>query len=303
MHLDPTSLTPQQRLLDRAKQKFIADTGLVPVIGAEQEFYIYPDFETVEKAALFANRVEERSKAMGMPIFPLEKERGSGQYEYQLHHSKDIVHIATFLEYLRLLIAEEAASLGHEAFFDAKPFKDQPGSSLHIHLGLFDDQYNSVFKREGEAGYEEESKLMLYAVGGLLATMLESMRFFAPTDEAYTRFKPGFNAPINVSWGGNNRTVAVRIPASSLEEEGRHIEHRVSTADANPFLVIAVILAGAHFGLMQHIEPSIPKSYGDAGQGDYGFEPFFTSFAEAKNYNEKMPHVNKYLAYCVQDMK
>jgi glutamine synthetase len=54
-------------------------------------------------------------------------------------------------------------------------------------------------------------------------------------------------------WGYNNRTVALRIPHCS--GEAMRVEHRVAGADANPYLVLAGILAGIERGVANKIDP------------------------------------------------
>jgi glutamine synthetase len=54
-------------------------------------------------------------------------------------------------------------------------------------------------------------------------------------------------------WGYNHRQVAVRIPPSDAANV--RLEHRPAGADCNPYLAVAAVLAGAHHGLVQQIEP------------------------------------------------
>jgi glutamine synthetase len=54
-------------------------------------------------------------------------------------------------------------------------------------------------------------------------------------------------------WGFNNRTVALRVPCGN--GAATRIEHRVAGADANPYLVIASILAGMWHGIANRIDP------------------------------------------------
>jgi len=82
------------------------------------------------------------------------------------------------------------------------------------------------------------------------------MLLFAPHANSYRRFQAESFVPLNGCWGYNNRTVALRIPAG--EASDRRIEHRVSGADANPYLVTAAILAGIHHGLTQKIACNAP---------------------------------------------
>jgi glutamine synthetase len=50
--------------------------------------------------------------------------------------------------------------------------------------------------------------------------------------------------------------VALRIPTDSPDNV--RIEHRVAGADANPYLLLAGVLAGVHHGLTNQIEPGPP---------------------------------------------
>ena len=102
------------------------------------------------------------------------------------------------------------------------------------------------------------NELLLHALGGLKETMAELMLLFAPNANSYRRFRRNSYAPVSVSWGINNRTVSLRIPAGPGET--CHIEHRPAGADANPYLVLASVLAGMHHGITQKIDPGPPVS-------------------------------------------
>jgi glutamine synthetase len=69
--------------------------------------------------------------------------------------------------------------------------------------------------------------------------------------------------PVNTSWGFNNRSVAFRVPAGG--GSSRRIEHRIAGAEANPYLVMAAVLAGVHLGLSRRLDPG-PPSDGNAGE-------------------------------------
>jgi len=75
------------------------------------------------------------------------------------------------------------------------------------------------------------------------------------------------------TWGVNNRTVSLRVPAGP--PGGRHIEHRVAGADANPYLALAALLAGVHYGLTNRIDPG-PAVVGDG-------------YAEAARSEQRLP--------------
>jgi glutamine synthetase len=90
----------------------------------------------------------------------------------------------------------------------------------------------------------------------MAATMADAMAILAPNANSYRRYVARSYAPVAPIWGINNRTVALRIPAGSAAS--RRVEHRVAGADANPYLALAVVLAGAHHGIKNRIDPGEP---------------------------------------------
>ena len=137
------------------------------------------------------------------------------------------------------------------ATFMAKPFADQSGSGLHIHLSLLDRDGRNLF---GET--PDGERHLRHAVRGLQDLMAESMLVFAPNANSFRRLRPLTYAPTAATWGWNNRTVALRVPPGG--PAARRIEHRVAGSDANPYLVLAVVLAGVLEGLESRQEPNEP---------------------------------------------
>jgi glutamine synthetase len=86
--------------------------------------------------------------------------------------------------------------------------------------------------------------------------MHDSTLLFAPHQNSYERLVPGKHAPTAVSWGYENRTSAIRIPAGN--PSARRIEHRVAGGDVNPYLMLAAILGAALDGIEREMEPASP---------------------------------------------
>ncbi len=129
------------------------------------------------------------------------------------------------------------------ATFMAKPYEEHAGSGMHVHISMLDAQGNNVFADDDG----EDSALLKRALAGMIDLMPASMALLAPNVNAYRRFQPGMYVPTQASWGHNNRTVALRIPCG--DRENHRVEYRVAGADANPYLVMAAILAGILHGL------------------------------------------------------
>jgi glutamine synthetase len=120
---------------------------------------------------------------------------------------------------------------------------------MHIHVSLTGFDGQNVFAADDPAG----TPLLRHAIGGLKATMAESLLVFAPNGNSYRRFRSRSYAPIAASWGINNRSVSLRIPTGPAAS--RHLEHRIAGADANPYLVVATVLAGIERGIEQSLDP------------------------------------------------
>ncbi len=190
--------------------------------------------------------------AQGLPAKTLISEYAPGQMEIVLRHRADVLKACDEGIMLKRVIKATAEKHGMVATFMAKPYAQWTGSGMHIHVSLGDEQGNNLFATDDPTANE----LMMHAVGGLKAAMAESMLIFAPNANSYRRFRRNSYAPVSASWGINNRTVSIRIPAGAAN--ACHIEHRPSGADANPYLVMAAILAGMHYGITEKSDPGNP---------------------------------------------
>ena len=222
-----------------------------PLFGAELEFYYFGD----------QARVESILKSSCIEIEGFERERGKQQYEIQFKKTPDPLFLATQIFNVKALLTD--------ALFDAKPFDDDYGSAIHIHISFYDNE-NLFIKNP---------KIINNILGGLCVNAAASMIFFAPFDASYKRFVKYYDAPTHIAWGGNNRTTILRIPDS--DDHNKRIEHRLAGADAEPALVIAAIIAAIHLGIRDNIEA--PKRiYGNAFDAQYGLAPLPGSLAEAE---------------------
>jgi len=198
----------------------------------------------------FLEDVNKFCKIQNIPATTASSEFAPGQFEINLNHTDDLLKAADDAALLRRVIKETAIKHNYEASFISKPFIDQTGSGMHIHLSVFDQNNNNIFASSKEEGSEQ----LGYAIGGLQKTIYDNFLIFAPNVNSYRRFEPDQFVPVNNSWGPNNRSVAFRIPRG--DENAKRIEHRVSGSEANSYLVLAAILSGVHYGFINKIEPT-----------------------------------------------
>jgi glutamine synthetase len=201
-----------------------------------------------------------------IPIEGLHTETGPGVYEAAITVERALV--AADRAALFKTAAKEILSK-HDVIptFMAKISPDLPGSSGHLHQSLW---------RNGENLFRDGSgDLMNSYIAGLVEFMPELMAIFCPTVNSYKRTVPGAWAPINATWGVDNRTTAVRaIPGSG---KGARIELRLTGADINPYLAIAASLASGLEGITRGLKPPAPLTDGYNSEA----KPLPRSLAEA----------------------
>ena len=285
-------------LLTRLMDRF-SDLGLTPVLASEMEFYLLLNekdeqgrprhtqtdgvggdlengqtygIEMMDSMSDLMHGIRDACTAQHLPIDTLIKEGAPSQYEINLYHSDNALVAADQAVMLQRAIKGVAKQQGLHASFMAKPFGNLAGSGMHVHCSLLDTGGANAFDDDTTRGTD----LLRHAIAGCLETMQDSMLLFAPNLNSYRRFQRGTHAPMAPSWGYENRTVSVRVPADV--PAATRIEHRVAGADAHPHLVIAAILAGMLHGIENKLEapapltgnaydqlpPSLPRYWPDA---------------------------------------
>jgi len=265
-------------LLERVLKRF-DELDLTPVAAHELEFYLVDErrdekgrpqppllprdgtrdstpsvygLDDLDRYQGFLAALSEAAALQRVPVSATSKEYAPGQFEANLRHQANAVTASDHAVFLRQIVKSAAASQNARASFMAKPYPDRSGSGQHVHVSLIDRTGRNIF----DNGTPEGSEMLRFAAGGLAALMPESMAFFAPNLNAYRRFQPDMFAPVNRRWGFNNRSTGLRVPVGP--NEARRIEHRCAGADANPYLVMAAILAGLHHGVVNRIDPGPP---------------------------------------------
>jgi glutamine synthetase len=286
--LDGAPMTSDPRHTMQAQVDAMAAEGLHPAGAFELEFYLLDpqrgadgkmqpardvlDRRTSPKTEVYSvdhlhgmlplfSDIYAGAKLAGITAETLISEYAPGQYELTLHYRKDVMRAADDLIRLKRIVRAQARAHGVTACFMAKPNADYAGSGMHFHVSLYDDRGMNVMVEATEGHWNDT---LLHALGGLRATMAESMLVFAPHANSWRRFAAQSYAPVSPSWGVNNRSVALRIPAG--DKAARRIEHRPAGVDANAYLVGATVLAGLRHGLANRIDPG-PATTGNGYEG------------------------------------
>jgi len=266
-------------VLDGVLQRY-RDAGLRPVVAIEYEFYLIDRardadgrpqpplrpggvgresgnqpylVDDLDAYGAILGDIRDSCLAQGIAVTTAISEFAPGQFEINLQHRDDVLGAADEAVLFRRVVKAVARRHGVEATFMPKPYANQTGSGLHVHFSLLDAGGRNLF----DDGTPEGSAMLRAAVAGMAVTMGEAMLFFAPAFASFRRFAANVFVPVNATWGVNNRSVAFRVPSGP--GDGRRIEHRVAGADANPYLVLAAVLAGALHGIERRLDPGPPS--------------------------------------------
>lgn len=303
-----------KRVLDRFTAK-----GLTPVVAVELEFYLLDKtlhkdgrpktsinpatgernkttqvyyMEDLNDYQGFTDAVTDACRAQHIPADTAVAEYAPGQFEINLKHRKDALLACDDSIMLKRVIKEVASQQNLLASFMAKPFVDQAGSGMHIHVSVLDKDGKNIFASTPE----KPADTLRHAIGGMQKSSTDCMLMFAPHANSYRRFVLNAFVPLNDCWGFNNRTVAMRIPHS--DEANTRIEHRISGADANPYLVTAAVLAGILHGLENKFDPGPPivgNAYEQTEQRTLFWrdtiDDFMASDFITNNFGEKFRHI------------
>jgi glutamine synthetase len=266
-------------------QKIIARAralGYEPSIGSEFEFFVFKEtpaslhakgFRGLEplspgmfgyswvregQNADLCHAILDDMAAFDIPIEGLHTETGPGVYEVAIKYDAAL-RSADKAALFKTAMKQLCARLGYSVTFMAKVNHALPGSSGHLHQSLWKDGKNAFYDA---AAPHSLSALARHYLGGQVALMPEVTALISPTVNSYKRYVPGVWAPLNASWGIENRTCAIRaIPGSA---KSTRLEYRQTAADINPYIAMATTLAAGLWGIEQRKDPPTPVD-GDAG--------------------------------------
>lgn len=239
--------------------------GLKPVVGPELEFYIadrtpeggfkrslkqtgrvYTTGAMVDPNGTFLHLMRMLDQ-MNIGVFAGNHEFSPSQYEINLWHG-DALNGADRTFMFKTAIKDIVARTGQHATFLGKPWSDESGSGFHLHFSVTDMNDNNVM-HDGLGNLSETARKL---IAGLVENAGGLVAFTNPTVNAFKRLGPDTLAPYRANWGYDNRSCMVRIPPE--RGSGTRLEVRVGDGAANPYLVIAGILAAGLDGIKRNLE-------------------------------------------------
>jgi glutamine synthetase len=294
----PAHVCPRQLV-----KKVLADTinaGYKPYFSQEFEWYNFAETPQTANAKQFKNLTPltpgmfgysilrsslensyftdlfELLKKFDVPLEGLHTETGPGTYEAAIVYS-DIIEAADRAVLFKTAVKEIAYRHGVLATFMAKINENLPGCGGHVHQSLSDKAgKKNLFYDEKDK--MKMSSLMKSYVAGQLYCLPHILPMFAPTVNSYKRLVEGAWAPTTLTWGIDNRTVALRV--LSGDSKSCRLETRVIGSDVNPYLAMAACLASGLYGIRNKLKLNQPATVGN-GYRDHAHGVLPSTLSEA----------------------
>ena len=190
---------------------------------------------------------------LGWGPYQNDHEDANGQFEINWNFN-DALTTADQLAFFKFMVKSIAEKHGLRATFMPKPFINLTGNGCHVHLSMWDKDGKKNLFHDGkdEMGL---SQMAYNFLGGLIHHADSLVAITNPTVNSYKRINAPRTtsgatwSPNTVTFGGNNRTHMVRIP-----DAGR-TEFRLPDGAANPYLMMAGILASGLHGIDEKMNP------------------------------------------------
>ena len=226
--------------------------------------------------AQFHNDFLAMCEAMDFPLEGYHPETGPGVLEAAIEVDEILMAAdkAILFKTFTKIFAQRKDLM---ATFMAKWSMDYPGQSGHIHISLRNTNGEHVFHDPVKP--EAKSDKMRWFLGGQQMLMPDLMAMVAPTINSYSRLVPGYWAPVDNSWGIDNRTSSLRVILGTPSTQ--RIEYRLGSADANPYLAMAAAFGSGLWGIEHKIEPSSPITGNSYRHSRSSNRPHPTNLSEA----------------------
>jgi glutamine synthetase len=279
----PHPLDPRNLLQAQIDQ--VVGLGYEPIAATELECYVCdedwaPVQSNVQYSSLVDNFELERCLAdmraalldLDIPVESSNAEYGPGQVEINFAYGEPM-RTADNTVLFKSTVREIARNHGLRATFMPLPFAGQSGNGMHVHTSLNQGGVN-VF-RGGEDHLLND--VFRHWVGGLVHHARAISLLGSLFGNGYKRVRPYSFCPTHVHWGGDNRSVLCRCTVG--QGRANRVEFRSGGADANPYLILAGILAAGADGLERQLDPG-PEATGDLYEDPGDHEALPATFAD-----------------------
>lgn len=214
--------------------------------------------QTTDKALGIRRMMSFALDGMGIEVEALHHEVADGQHEINFRYA-DALTTADNAVSFKYALKSVANSMGLHVTFMPKPFFGMNGSGMHVHQSLSAIE-GGENKFHDPSGIHGLSSLAQSFIAGQLEHIKAMNAIMNPTVNSYKRLVVGYEAPVNVAWGAQNRSALIRIPKVTPAQASKAARFELRCADpsSNPYLAFSVMLAAGLDGIKRGLRAPAP---------------------------------------------
>ncbi len=246
--------------------------GFEYYVGAEFEFYLfervalpslkphdsrsYFDYAPHSRATAICEKTMKALRSFGIRGEMHHHEVGQGQHEIDIRYDKALKSADNVLS-LKMVLKANSSNSELKATWMPKPIFGFPGNGLHVHQSLWKNGKNLFFDTRNKYHL---SRLALQFLAGQLAHACALSTIVSPSVNSYKRLVSGYEAPVYICWGQNNRSALIRIPRASKNKinQSARLEYRAPDPSSSPYLTFAALLAAGLEGIKKKMAAPEP---------------------------------------------
>ncbi len=236
-------------------------------VGPELEFFLFhtdeaggPTLKTLDNGGYFdMGPIDLGENArrdmvltledMGFEVEASHHECARGQHEIDFKYT-EALDAADRMMTFKMAVKTVAQRHGLHATFMPKPIFGISGSGLHLNMSLSQGGKNDFASETDPNGL---SPLAYHFIAGVMKHIKGITAVANPLVNSYKRLVPEFEAPVYIAWSAHNRSPLIRVP--DADEHASRVELRSPDPAANPYLVLALVLAAGLEGVREKLTP------------------------------------------------
>ena len=235
-------------------------------VGSELEFFYfsgkdlkirdtkgYFDVIPYDKFDEISEEIVNILNGVGVEVEVAHHEVSENQHEIDLRY-EEALKMADHIQVAKYVIKETARADGVFVTFMPKPVFGLNGSGLHLHQSFFSNGKNIFYDKKDDYHL---SKIAKHYAAGLLKYAKDITSITNQWVNSYKRLVPGYEAPVYVSWGRQNRSALLRVPSFKSPTSCR-VEYRTPDPATNPYLSISAMLGAGLSGIKDKLKLGDP---------------------------------------------
>jgi glutamine synthetase len=298
----------KSQIFDKYLEKISSLSNYKFFFGSELEFYLTSQNKDKNRISLslqtFINSFLSSIKDQNSLIYHLEKEQGFNQLELKFSPTYQAKKLSDEINLAKKQLIKMAENFDFIADFSSVFDPQDCSSSVQISISILE-----LSQLENKNILNDDEILLKNLTLKILENCFAGLVFLSPKIQDYQRFDLGYNlslfkngkytAPVNFSFGFNNRSCGVRIVKKDNNFERLEIRFAAADCDIDMFLIIVmdaiISIFENDFEIRNfaNLSPIFSNAFESEIIQKYQLMPIFDNYFEAEEFFLKSSLLNR----------